>query len=183
MTKGAYLPIERIEWLLTRIFISWRVEIKDSKLIGNSVVVTVRLHYKSVVTGEWEYQDGIGASPLQTDKDAGAIEFNKLKSGAVQMAAPSAETYAIKDAAEKLGKLFGKDLNRKDTMNYDALANTFETEEKAMKAALKKILDGLDAYKGKDKNQIKEECNALSMSNKWTWDEINRIAQILKVTL
>ena len=37
------------------------------------------------------------------------------------MAAPSAESFAIKDAAEKLGKIFGKDLNRKDAMAYDSL--------------------------------------------------------------
>lgn len=183
MTKTKYLPIERVEYLLTRIFINWRVEVKETKLIGNSVVVTVRLHYKSVTSGEWEWQDGVGASPLQTDKGAGAVDFNALKSGAVMMAAPAAESFAVKDAAEKIGRLFGKDLNRKDTMAYDSLIDAFETPEKAMKAGLKKILEGLDAYKGKDKESIKEECNALSMSNKWTFEELQRIAAKIKVTL
>ena len=36
-------------------------------------------------------------------------------------AAPAAESYAIKDAAEKLGKIFGKDLNRKDVIGYESL--------------------------------------------------------------
>jgi hypothetical protein len=31
---------------------------------------------------------------------------------------PAAESYAIKDAAEKLGILFGKNLNRKDTIAF-----------------------------------------------------------------
>lgn len=35
-------------------------------------------------------------------------------------ALPTAESYAIKDAAEKLGKLFGKDLNRKDELAFEA---------------------------------------------------------------
>lgn len=34
---------------------------------------------------------------------------------------PAAESYAIKDAAEKIGKLFGKDMNRADQINYDNL--------------------------------------------------------------
>jgi hypothetical protein len=34
------------------------------------------------------------------------------------MALPIAESYAIKDASEKIGKLFGRDLNRKDTMGF-----------------------------------------------------------------
>src|SRR5688572_31641337 len=37
-----YIPIERIEWLLTNVFVRWKVEIKNSKLIANSVVVEVR---------------------------------------------------------------------------------------------------------------------------------------------
>jgi len=37
-------------------------------------------------------------------------------------AAPAAESYAVKDAAEKIGKIFGKDLNRADQIVYDELA-------------------------------------------------------------
>ena len=79
------------------------------------------MHFIDPITGQWDWQDGIGASPLQTDKGAGAIDFQKIKNGAVMMAAPSAESFAIKDAAEKLGKIFGKDLNRRDAMAYDSL--------------------------------------------------------------
>lgn len=129
-----YIPIERIEWLLTMIFQKWKVEVKDVKQVANSVVVTVRLHVFNPVSGEWEYNDGIGASPLQVDKGAGAIDWNAIKSGSVQMAAPSAETYAVKDAAEKFGKIFGKDLNRKDLVSYEILKEKFsglgDVEEK-----------------------------------------------------
>lgn len=120
-----YLAIQTVEYLLTSIFLKWRVEIKDTKLIANSVVVTVRLFVQDPISMEWDFQDGIGAAPIQTDKEAGAIEFNKMKSGAIQMGAPAAESYAIKDAAEKFGKIFGKDLNRRD--NYD-IAGVMETK-------------------------------------------------------
>lgn len=128
-----YIPIERIEWLLTRIFIRWHSEIKSVQLIANSVVVTIRLYYQDVVTNEMIWQDGVGAVALQTDSGAGAIEFDKIKSSAVQMAAPSAETYAIKDAAEKIGKLFGKDINRAIQIDYTNLLNTIPKEEKESK--------------------------------------------------
>jgi hypothetical protein len=39
----------------------------------------------------------------------------------VQKAAPAAETYAVKDAAEKFGKIFGRDVSRKGSMNYTDL--------------------------------------------------------------
>lgn len=128
--KGVkYIPIERIEYLLTRLFLQWRVEVKTVQIIANSVCVTVRLHYQNIQNDEWSWQDGIGAMAIQTDKGAGAMDWNATKSDAVMKAAPAAESYALKDAAEKLGKLFGKDLNRKDEIGYDMLINTIKTNE------------------------------------------------------
>lgn len=137
-----YIPIERVEWLLTRIFKRWKVEIKDSKLIANSVVVTVRLHVHDPLTNEWEWQDGIGAAPIQTEKGAGATEFDKMSSSAISMGAPSAESYAIKDAAEKFGKVFGKDLNRKDMINYTDQLATKLTKAQESKEIIDNIKNG-----------------------------------------
>jgi hypothetical protein len=125
MTKQDYLPIERVEWLATNIFLKVKTEIKDVKQIANSVVVTVRVHYYNQIDKEWCWQDGVGASPLQTEKGAGAIEWDKIKSSAVQMGAPAAESYARKDAFEKIGKLFGKDLKRLDHISYDSLQDRY----------------------------------------------------------
>ena len=121
-----YIPIERIEYLLTRLFVKWRVEVKQVQLIANSVQVTVRVHYKDPITGEWDWHDGVGANPIQTEKGAGAADWDKIKSAAVQMAAPAAKSYAIKDAAEHLGKLFGKDMNRADEIGYDSMLGQHE---------------------------------------------------------
>ena len=126
VTGAKYIPIEIIEYLLKSIFIVWSVEIRNIQVIANSIVTTIRLHYQNPIDGEMRYQDGVGASPMQTAKDAGATDFSQIKSAAVMMAAPAAESYAIKDAAEKLGKLFGKDLNRKDALGYDMLGNKFD---------------------------------------------------------
>ncbi len=125
MTKEPYLPIERVEWLLTNIIVRYRVEILDTKQIANSVLVTVRLHYFDQIHNEWTFHDGVGAAPLQTDKGAGAIDWNQIKSSAVQIGAPAAKSYAVKDAAEQIGKLFGKDLNRKEVISYDNLKDRF----------------------------------------------------------
>jgi len=118
MTKTDYIPIDKIEFLLTRIFQEWHVEIKQVQQLFQSVVTTVRLHVKNPLTGEWFYQDGVGAAPIQTDAGKSAADLGAIKSNAVQIAAPSSESYAVKDAAEKLGNLFGKDLNRKDTVLF-----------------------------------------------------------------
>ena len=130
MAKGIkYLPIERVEYMLTRIFKKWNVEIRQVQVIANSVVVTIRLYYQDVLSNEMLWQDGIGASPIQTDKGAGAMDWNHTKNDAVMKAAPAAESYAVKDAAEKIGKLFGKDMNRADRIMYDTLP-TIEKRDK-----------------------------------------------------
>lgn len=129
--KGVkYLPIERVEYMLTKIFIRWQVEVKSVTLLANSVVVVIRLYYQDVLSQIMLFQEGIGAAPLQTDKGAGAVDFNAIKSDAVMKAAPAAESYAVKDAAEKIGKLFGKDMNRADQILYDELARLPEKETK-----------------------------------------------------
>lgn len=123
MANTDYLPIERIEFLLTKIFIDWSVEVKEVKSIANSVVVTVRIHYTCPLTGNVKFQDGIGAAPIHTAKGKGAMDWDNIQTDSVTKAAPAAESYAIKDAAEKLGKLFGKDLNRKEFINYEMSEN------------------------------------------------------------
>jgi hypothetical protein len=118
-----YIPVGVVEYLLTSIFIKWRVEVKQIQVVANSVVATVRLFVLDPISGEWDWQDGVGASPIQTAKGASATDFSQVNTAAVQMAAPAAETYAFKDAAEKFGKLFGKDLNRSEdtSMNYSPM--------------------------------------------------------------
>lgn len=113
-----YLPIDKVELLLDRIFQMWRIEVLREYTMFNSIGVTVRVHYLHPVTGTWEFHDGVGAKSVQTDAGATAADLGAIKDAAVQMALPSAKSYAIKDACDHLGKLFGKDLNRANTKNF-----------------------------------------------------------------
>lgn len=113
-----YLTIQRVEILLTAIFQEWKVEVINYQQLFNSVSCHVRLHYKSPLDGSWKFHDGLGAVGVQTDKGESASNLNAIKSDAVMKALPAAKSYAIKDAAEHLGKLFGRDLNRKDDIEF-----------------------------------------------------------------
>lgn len=113
-----YLPIDKVEFMLDMIFQDWKVEILREGTMFNSVYATVRLHYLHPVKNDWLYHDGIGAQPVQTDAGFTAADLSHIKSAAVQMALPSAVSYAIKDAVEHLGKLFGRDINRADTVEF-----------------------------------------------------------------
>jgi len=133
----SYLPINKIEFLLTKIYRKWNVEVRSVQSIANSVCVTVRLYVTNPLTGQVEWQDGVGASPIQTNSGAGAMDWNAIKSAAVMMALPAAETYAVKDAAEKFGKVFGRDLARTENMDY----NVFLPENMVSLQDLKELYD------------------------------------------
>lgn len=113
-----YLPIDKIEYLLRKIFKQYRIEITGQGSCFNGVWVTVRVHYLNPVLNKWSYHDGIGASQLQTKKDTSPADLGNINNGAIAMAFPLAKTVAIKDAADMFGDLFGANLNRRDTLSY-----------------------------------------------------------------
>ena len=113
-----YIPIGRIESLLDKIFQDWRVEILNIAQLFNSVCVTVRVHYMNPIDGTWRYHDGVGAVGVQTDKGQSASNLGAIKQDAIMKAAPAAKSYAIKDACDHLGKLFGRNISRPDSYDF-----------------------------------------------------------------
>ncbi|SIC59694.1 hypothetical protein [Mycobacteroides abscessus] len=127
------LPIGRVETLLTMIFQEWYVEVQRENSMFNSVTVTIRLHYKHPVTNEWKHQDGVGAVPVQTKSGAAAADMNNIVNDAVQKALPAAKSYAIKDAADHIGAIFGRDINRKHTLEFTGSYTMTEGEKIAQR--------------------------------------------------
>ncbi len=112
-----YAPIGKVKFMLTAIFRLWRLEIVEVKQVLNSMQATVRLHYLDPIDEVWYWQDGVGADKIQieaapkgTPKNS-PIDFTKMTSDAIQKAAPSAVSYALKNAAQKIGTIFGGDLD------------------------------------------------------------------------
>ena len=116
--NSKYIPIGILETLLQRIFKEFRVEVMREGTMFNSVYVTIRLHYLNPVSGEWSYHDGVGSAQIQTKSGASPADLQNINNNAVMMALPMAKSYAIKDACDHFGKLFGRDLNRKETMGF-----------------------------------------------------------------
>lgn len=116
-----YIPVERLEYMLTRIYGRWWMEVKTVGSIANSVYVVVRVYVTNPITNEVEWNDGCGAVAIQTNAGAGAMDWNAVKSNAIQIGMPAAKSYAFKDAVESFGNLFGKDLTRKDNIDYNSL--------------------------------------------------------------
>lgn len=110
--KLKYIPITTVRTLMKAIFQRVRREVRSINIQANSAIATVRVHYRDPITGEWEWQDGVGAAPLQTDAGASATDISALKTNAVQIGVPAAVSYAYKNACEEIGKIFGSDLQK-----------------------------------------------------------------------
>lgn len=120
-----YLPIDKIEYLMRKVFKEYKIEVLREGTSFNGVFVVVRVHYKNLASNEWSYHDGIGAINMQLRKQTREEKENNIKvdfntininNGALSMAFPLAKTLAIKDACDMFGTLFGANLNRRDTL-------------------------------------------------------------------
>jgi hypothetical protein len=135
--KGVtYIPIGRVEMLLDTLFIEWKVEVINYSQLFNSVSCQVRLHYINPVSGSWAFHDGLGAVGVQTDKGAKASDLTAVKQDAVMKALPAAKSYAIKDAAEHIGKIFGRDLNRSEELVFNSTRTSDEEKLDEIKTLL-----------------------------------------------
>lgn len=123
-----YLPIERVEHLLRTIYQRWEVAVVGYCVIANAITVHVRLRVQDPVYGEWIEQDGLGAVPIQVKSGSSPTSFEAIVPNAIQKNLPAAESLAIKDAAEKLGKVFGSDINRKDEIAYRSIYADWASE-------------------------------------------------------
>lgn len=121
-----YLPIDKVEFLLRRIFKEYEIEVLREGTAFNGVYVVVRVHYMDPATGKMRYHDGIGACQLQTQKGTSPADLANINNGAISMAFPIAKTLAVKDACDHFGELFGCNLNRKDTIPFQVDNETIE---------------------------------------------------------
>lgn len=119
--NSLYLPIERIEFLLKRIFKDYKIEVREVKEMFNGVATTVRLHYKNPINGEWYFHDGVGAGEIQTKSGASPADMAKINKNAIQMCVPISRSEALKNAAKTFGRIFGSDLNRKQKQDYSTM--------------------------------------------------------------
>lgn len=120
-----YVPVEVVEEALRQVFFR-QVDfiIKQSYRDLNSFIVVASIQYKDPITNDLRVIDGIGAKALQQEKGAAIYDFNtSMKSNALELGVGNAYSRAVKNAAKKLGKLFGSDLNRDEEVESVVVFN------------------------------------------------------------
>lgn len=124
--NARYIPIRTIENLLRTVYGVYQTEmVHEPKIIGNSVVCSIHLKVWHPILNEWITYAGTGAVPIEleaqkVDEKTGqilkegarhALDFEKINSKALHKNVPAALSFAISNAAKKIGAIFGSDLN------------------------------------------------------------------------
>lgn len=134
--KAVYLPISFVENQLREDFMGLvQFEIVSERREINEYIVVARIKVFHPVAGQWLTFDGIGSGAIMQDSGTSLDQFTiAKKKNALEMGAPKVYAEAIKNAAKKIGKKYGADLNRKFeddyTMSYtgDFLKDILDSE-------------------------------------------------------
>ena len=109
-----YIPISILEKQLDEVYGGlWKYRVTQIFQLLNSIVVVLELEVYHP-SGVWIMRGCIGAVPIQLKKDENDITPNTINKMAVQMNAPSAKSFALSNAIQSLGEVFGRNINRKE---------------------------------------------------------------------
>lgn len=118
--KASFLPVSFVEMTLDEIFLGqWEVSDVQYSQVFNEVVGTGILTVWHPITGRSLKRAGFGAVVITQDKDASIADFNMTKKkNALDLAFPKLKAEITKNAAQTLGKIFGRDINRKQKDSF-----------------------------------------------------------------
>lgn len=132
--KASTVLISHIEMLLDEYFFGlWETENFKWSVVANEVVGSIDLCFYHPTAGIRMRRTGAAAIQIMVDrvpddikdnpkeKNRWALNPDNKKSNALDMSFPKLKAECIKNAANSLGKLFGRDLNRKKQDVYKPL--------------------------------------------------------------
>ena len=154
--KFNYLPISHMETLLDEYFFGhWSTTNFKYQQMINEIIGDIELVLTHPITGETIIRSGAASVQIQQKKGSELIEFTDTKiKNALVMGFPRLKAECIKNAIQSLGKLFGRDLNRKIVDNYNSLLGDEPTDE--LETLKRNIINDLDTYTGDNKEEIKQ---------------------------
>ncbi len=116
-----FLPIEVIEGRLDSIYQGlWKVDNLKYSIEINAVVVSLDLNVFHPIAKIWITRSGVASVPVQLDRNTQII-----KPTALQKNIPAAKAIAMKNAAQSLGRHFGRNLMRGWDVPYKEDSSNF----------------------------------------------------------
>ena len=117
--NAEYVEIGYLEMKLDQVFHGqWSWEITDAKQVLNAFHVTGTLSVLHPVSGVWLKRSGIAAKQITLAKGMKDFIAENMASKTLERDIPIAAAEAFKNAAKKIGNLFGRHLNRGFNFDY-----------------------------------------------------------------
>ncbi|AGF91629.1 hypothetical protein Phi47:1_gp41 [Cellulophaga phage phi47:1] len=134
--KSTYLPIQYQQALQDIFFDAFDVIDARSELVVNEIVVHVKCQgLPSYPNAEYRYFSGLGSKPVQCDSGASVAKFPLgKKTNALEYNLPAARTAAISNALSTIGNIFGRNLGRAISSDYNLSKNEEAPKKKSKKA-------------------------------------------------
>lgn len=123
------MVISHVENALDMFFLGqWSTNDFTFKVVGNELAGQLVLSVTHPITGTVRTLVGVAAQAIMMDKAPDGLngqdknrwsqDISNKKSKALKMNLPALKSECLKNAAQQLGKAFGKDLNRKNAATY-----------------------------------------------------------------
>lgn len=153
--KARTLPISFVEMTLDELYLGlWETEKFTWSAITNEVQGSIELVVTHPVTGEKMRRTGAASIVITVDslsdeekkmmtkqqKNLHALSPENKKSNALDLGFPKLKAECTKNAAQSLGKIFGRDINRKKTDQFKPPLKPIPDD--ALLAAIKRVEGG-----------------------------------------
>jgi len=112
-----YVSISNIEKLLDTLFgpFGWQTRNFQTWTTVNEVCGSIELWVRNPDNGEWITRTGLGAVMIQMKANSQVLDVSSKIANAMEKMAPKLKADCTRNAAKSLGKVFGRDLGRKDS--------------------------------------------------------------------
>lgn len=137
-----YLPISFVQMNLDELFFGlWSWEITDVKVVANEILVWGNLKALHPVSNTWITRSGTGAAMIQQKSGSAIDDISAKIKNTISKDLPHAEAEALKNAAKKLGRRFGRDLNRGFADDFVPPIDAIEADEEFREEVEQRLKD------------------------------------------
>jgi hypothetical protein len=189
--KARTLVISHVEMTLDELFFGqWKTENFQWSAISNEVQASIELVVVHPVTGFEIRRTGTASVIIMVDKvpddikddpiqrNRWALNSDNKKPNALDLAFPKLKSECLKNASLSLGKIFGRDLNRKNKDVYRPFKISVQSTGMSQlpESTMTKLIEGIKS--GADEFEIR---NAMEMLNEvMSEDQRNQLNELIK---
>jgi len=143
--KARTVTISHVEMTLDELYFGlWETVNFTTEQLLNEVVGHLELVVTHPITGEKIHRTGAGAVVITQQRDTPVADFLQYKQkNALDLTYPKLKAECLKNAAQSLGKIFGRDLNRRNADQFKPILSSEALQKKLAEITTNELPSGL----------------------------------------